>query len=97
VPFVPVLISPRKYVDGDAATYASNVCYWNLDEFRQWAAQAMSIVRKLRTTFPGEGHSEWREEAFREYRDARIDPEQMRKELEGCLLKDLEKTSPQRS
>jgi hypothetical protein len=94
---VAVMISPRRLIDEDAVRYASDVCYWNLDDFRTWAADAVAVVRKVRDTFPGEGYMEWREQTMREYKDAGIDPEQMRRRLECRLLRDLPTAPSQRT
>jgi hypothetical protein len=92
---VQVMISPRLLVDGDGVTYADDVCYWNLEQFRSWAAHAVSIVRQVRGTFPGPGHLDWREQAMRAYKDGGIDPLGMKNQLSRSLLKDLNQTPPQ--
>jgi len=90
---VPVMISPRTLIDPAAATYTEEVGYWNLDMFRKWAAEAIGVVRTLRTSFPGAGHLEWREGAMQHYRDARLDPEGLKAFFRANLLGDLERPS----
>lgn len=90
---VQVIISPRTQVDRNAVTYAEDVCYWNLDDFRKWAVNAVGIVRQVRATFPGPGHADWREQVMTIYKDAGIDPVGMKKMLFRRRLKDLEQTA----
>ncbi len=43
--------------------HLSNVAYWGLDEFREWADIALDTVRELRRTFNEPGDLVWRAEA----------------------------------
>lgn len=69
-----VLITPVKVADTDALPHLSDVCLWNIDEFRTWAKNAIGVIRELRRTYPGSGDLGWREEAARKYADNQMDP-----------------------
>jgi hypothetical protein len=65
------------------------VCYWNIEEFRNWANSAISVVRELRRSFPGEANLEWRKRAIQEYQDGGIDPASLVDKLRKHKLRDL--------
>jgi hypothetical protein len=69
-----VLISPVRKADRDALPHLGEVLYWNLDDFRNWAAEALTTVRELRRTFPGPGDVAWRDRAAGMYIEANLDP-----------------------
>ncbi len=71
---VSVLVSPVRSADADAMPHLNEVYLWNLDEFRDWAIKALSIIRELRRTFPGSGDLGWREVAKQGYIDNKMDP-----------------------
>ncbi|HEX8091167.1 MAG TPA: hypothetical protein VF762_20090 [Blastocatellia bacterium] len=74
VQIVPVLVTPVKVADGDALPHLGNVCLWRIDEFREWAKNALAVIRELRRTFPGSGDLRWREMAAHKYVENRMDP-----------------------
>lgn len=86
---LPVLISPRTLIDVDATPYAENACYWNTEDFCQWASSAIGVVQELRPSFSQPGNLQWRETAMVKYKDARIDPDSLIKLLKSSLLKNL--------
>lgn len=92
VEIVSSILSPCQSVDPDARTYAGEVCYWNLEEFRRWATFATGVVRKLRSSFPGPGDPEWRRRAAQEYRDAGLDPASLKARLLQSRLSAMDTT-----
>jgi hypothetical protein len=60
---IPVLITPVTSAQDDAIPHLAGVCLWPLDEFRQWATNALGVVRQLRLTFGEAGDLFWRAEA----------------------------------
>jgi len=90
---VPVLVTPCSIVDDHALPHADNLSYWNLDEFREWAENAISVVRKLRRSFPGSGDLAWRADAITAYKDAALDPASIIQMLESTRVTDLQKAS----
>jgi Helicase C-terminal domain len=69
-----VLISPVKHADSDALTHLKNVYYWSLEDFREWAKNALSIIRQLRRTFVESGDLEWRAQAVEAYEHHKLSP-----------------------
>ncbi|NES04579.1 MAG: DEAD/DEAH box helicase [Okeania sp. SIO2F4] len=86
---IPVMITPCTKIEPDAKPYTEDVCYWNLEEFRKWATNAISIVRDLRRSFPGEENLDWRKRAIQAYQDAGIDPSSLLEKLRQSKLRDL--------
>jgi hypothetical protein len=74
---LPVLITPVRIADPDALPHLSDVAVWNLEEFRKWARNALSVIRELRSIFPGSGDLAWRATAVEKYRENRMDPERL--------------------
>lgn len=72
---VSIVISPIKTVSTHALPFLGSVYFWNLTEFRNWAKNALSAIRELRTTFPGSGDLVWRADAISKYKSCKMDPE----------------------
>lgn len=85
---VAVLISPVTEANDEALPHLHNVFYWNLDEFRTWAQNALAVVRELRTTFPGPGDVSWRDRAALSYSEAGIDPTALYARLKDSVASD---------
>jgi hypothetical protein len=88
---IPVLVTPCLQIKDEALPHTKNVCYWNLENFRQWTQKAITVIRNLRSSFPGEANIEWRKQAIQAYKDNEIDAESLVKYLKANLLKDLPK------
>lgn len=71
---IPVLVSPVEKADHDALPHLKNVYYWNLEDFRAWAKNALSVVRILRSTFSESGDLAWRLQAEEEYENNQLSP-----------------------
>lgn len=72
---VPVLVTPVKFADADAVPHLEQVYVWDIEAFCLWASKALSVVRSLRSIFPGSGDLDWRAKAVDEYRHNEIEPE----------------------
>jgi hypothetical protein len=59
----PILITPCVKAKSGADPVLEEVFYWRLDMFRTWASHAISVLRDLKGTFPGEADLAWRAEA----------------------------------
>ena len=57
-----VLVTPVKKVQQGAMPHLSDVSLWPLDEFRSWGANAVAIIRKMRSSFSEPGNLAWRAE-----------------------------------
>jgi len=92
---VSVMISSCKTIDNDAKTFALEAYYWNLEEFQDWAKEAISVIRILRRSFSGEADLGWRERAMQTYKDKGLDPSSFVKMLKTKKLRDLPLLSKQ--
>tara|TARA_E500000318_G_scaffold27204_1_gene27188 strand:- start:321 stop:2906 length:2586 start_codon:yes stop_codon:yes gene_type:complete len=72
-----VLITPCTKAKSGADPQLSDVRYWRLDEFRGWAIHAVTVLRELKGTFPGEGDLVWRAEASQRLEAERMTLEAM--------------------
>ncbi len=86
---IPVLITPCQTIKNDAIPHTQNVCYWNLQNFREWMLKAITGIRELRSSFSGEADIEWRKQAIQVYKDNEIDPDSLVKYLQSNPLKNL--------
>ncbi len=59
-----VLVSPVSTVMPGAVPHLQTVSYWALEDFRQWAQNAMSTIRVMRQTYTEPGDLQWRENAM---------------------------------
>lgn len=84
-----VMVTSCKTIDREAMPHVGDACYWNLEEFREWAVNAISVIRTLRRSFPGEANLAWRQDAMQAYRDAGIDPASLAKTLKNRKLGSL--------
>jgi len=69
-----VMITPATSIHPEAATYADDVKYWQIDDFRKWAQGALAKVREFRNEYPGPGNLGWRAAVCKGLRDAKLDP-----------------------
>ena len=60
---VPVLVTPAKEAAVGALPSLSQVSFWPLDEFRDWAEAALVAIRDLRRSFSEPGDLVWRASA----------------------------------
>lgn len=79
---VPVLVSEITGAAPDAAMHLQEVAFWRTSEFRVWAANALSTIRALRTSYPGPGDMFWREEAMAAYAANGMDPASLSQRLQ---------------
>ncbi len=73
VEIVPVLVTPVKKVSEGAWPHLDNVFIWSIENFRDWAKNALSIVREIRKSFVEVGDLEWRVNALKMFKDNEID------------------------
>jgi hypothetical protein len=68
-----VLVTPCTRMTAGATPHVAGVYYWEMKTFRQWAAQALGVIRELWRNFPGPGDLAWRAEAMTKLKEARLD------------------------
>lgn len=78
---IPVLISAISGAVPEATVHLQNVAFWRTQDFRVWTTNALSIIRSLRTTYPGPGDLFWREEAMAAYAANGMDPASLAQRL----------------
>lgn len=71
---IPVLISPISTVDRDAHPHLSDVRFWELGAFRDWAKHALATIRRIRRTLSEAGDVMWRQAAADELNEAGASP-----------------------
>ncbi len=59
-----VLITPANRAKSGAIPHLTDVAYWNLDEFREWAEAVLVQIRELRSFFREQGDLDWRSRAL---------------------------------
>lgn len=69
-----VMITPATTIHADVPTFAEDVGWWQIDEFREWARNAIGVLRSLRVTFTGPGNIAWRDQVRQELLDHKLDP-----------------------
>jgi hypothetical protein len=70
---LPVLITPVTKAKAGAVPHLHGVALWSLEEFRNWAHEALSVVRELRRNFSEPGDLAWRARAAETFENAAID------------------------
>ena len=70
---LPVLITPVTKVSEGATHHLDGVAIWPLEEFRNWAREAIGTVRELRRTFYESGDLEWRARAVTAFKQSGLD------------------------
>ena len=73
VNILPVLVTPVKKVRQGAVAHLRDVALWPLDEFRDWAADAIAVIRELRRTFVEPGNLTWRATAAEVFKQNGLD------------------------
>jgi len=61
---ISVLISPCKTIKAPAHGLLSDSSYWNIEDFRNWASNAILQVRKIRNSFSKPGDLVWQGQAI---------------------------------
>lgn len=70
---LPVLVTPAAKAKTGAEPHLNEVALWPLDEYRQWAKEALLTVREVRRTFSEVGNIVWRVEAAERFEGAGLD------------------------
>ncbi|MEC4816786.1 MAG: hypothetical protein SAK29_26485 [Scytonema sp. PMC 1069.18] len=86
---IPVVVTPCKSITNGAKPHTQGLCYWNQQNFQAWAEKAITVLRELKRSFPGEANLEWRKRAMQAYQDNGLDPASLAKNLRKQRLADL--------
>lgn len=60
---LPVLVTPAKRAKEGAMPSLKQVAHWDVVQFREWAEQALIVIRDLRRDFRQQGDLMWRAQA----------------------------------
>lgn len=89
VEIIPILLSPVSKVSKGGAPHLNNVMFWHLNDFKDWASNALDVIRELRTTFQEPGDLMWRAEAASRLTLAKIDINSIKNKLCQQKCKDI--------
>ncbi|MEO6823529.1 MAG: hypothetical protein ABI167_02160 [Nitrosospira sp.] len=85
-----VLVTPVSKVKKGAVSHLDKVCLWSLPDFREWAKNALVVIRELRKTFVEPGDLVWRASAVEAFEQNKLDAcglfEQLRVKSAASLL-----------
>ena len=70
---LPVLVTPVRRAYKGAMPHLRGVALWRLEEFREWAENAMQVMRGLGSAFSEAGDLAWQGRARREFEEHRLD------------------------
>lgn len=85
-----VMITTQSKINRDVPTYAAEVGWWHIDDFRKWAFNAINVLRGLRATYVGIGQIAWRTTARKELLKNGLDPLAIVKTATQTFLRDVE-------
>lgn len=71
--FFTVLVTPATKISSAALVHASGLLYWELDNFRSFATDALQIIRQLRASFFEQGDLIWQSEAAEILKNQEVD------------------------
>lgn len=86
---VPILVTPVPTADNAALPHLKGVLLWPLDNFREWARNAMTVMREIRSSYPGSGDLAWRALAAEKLDAAFISPSKLLEKLKEQIAADL--------
>jgi hypothetical protein len=85
-----VMITTQSKIHRDVVTFADQVGWWYIENFRVWAREAISVLRELRSIFTGAGQPRWRDAAREKLLRNSLDPRSIVVQGTQKLLKDLD-------
>jgi Rad3-related DNA helicase len=78
-----VLVTPVTTAAIGAVPHLVDFCVWSLDEFREWATNAIATVREIRRTFIEPGDSSWRLQAQVAFEDNGLSARSLRERFQA--------------
>lgn len=85
-----VMITTQYKIHQDVPTYAEDVGWWHIDDFRKWANEALSVLRTLRSTYTGPGQDAWRAKVREQLLKNKLDPISIINTATKTKLRDVE-------
>ena len=71
--FLTVLVTPATKISQAALVHAAGLLYWELGNFCNFAAHALQVVRKLRSSFFEQGDLVWQAQAMEVLKQQAVD------------------------
>ncbi len=87
-PDLPITTQTR--IDREVPTYANEVGWWHVGDFRKWAIGAIGVLRELRSGYAGLGQEAWRATVHARFLKNGLDPKSVVKTAMQKLLRDVE-------
>ncbi|MBK1635142.1 DEAD/DEAH box helicase [Rhodovulum adriaticum] len=84
-----VIVSPVSKAGDGAFPHLRSVAFWDLDDFRRWAQEALAALRGLKSSLPGAGDMLWRAEAERVLDEKGLSMARLRERLEARMAHDV--------
>ncbi|MBM0744051.1 hypothetical protein JOY44_20910 [Phormidium sp. CLA17] len=84
------MITTQSKIHHDGPTFADEVGWWHIENFRNWSREVISLLRELRSTFTGAGQSEWRSVVREQFLRNSLDPKSIVAKANQKLLRDLD-------
>jgi hypothetical protein len=78
---VTVMLTSVTKAKIGAVPHIKTLIVWPLEDFKQWAVEALGAIRDLRKSFSGPGDVEWKASALDRYRKLGISPDALRDRL----------------
>lgn len=85
-----VMITTQAKIHRDVPTYADNVGWWHIDDFRNWALDAINVLRRIRAIYSGPGQGSWRAMTREHLLKNHLDPRSIVAKATQTLLRDVE-------
>ena len=83
------LISTQAKIHHDVPTYAEDIGYWYIDDFRAFSDKALGVLRSCRSCFTGVGDAAWRDTARASLKTNKIDPVEIINQATAYKLRDV--------
>lgn len=86
---IKVLLTSAKKAHKGALIHLHDVYLWELSDYKKWVKETLSIIRKLRSSFPKEGDLVWRSEAISTYEANHLSPTLLSKKIKKVKAADI--------
>ncbi len=83
--YLAVLVTPASTVKEGAVPHLNNVAIWPLNDFLDWAKNALDALRQIRRTFGESGDLVWRTEAAEVFENYGLDALSLFKKLKSIV------------
>ena len=83
------LISTQSKIHHDVPTYAEDIGYWFIDDFRAFSDKALGVLRSCRSCFTGVGDAAWRDTARASLITNKLDPVEITNQATAYKLRDV--------